>query len=63
MKWVEHVPLFGETRNAHKNALRKTGFKRQFRRPRRRLDDIKMDFKDRGWGREGGGYVTQNGNV
>jgi hypothetical protein len=63
MKWVEHVQLFGETRNAQKDVLRKTGFKRQFRRPRRREDDIKMDVKDTGWGRVGGGYMTQNGNL
>jgi len=43
MKWVEHVPLFGETRYAHKDVLRKPGFKRQFRRPRRRKDDIEID--------------------
>jgi hypothetical protein len=48
MKWVEHITLLGETRNAHKDVLRKSGFKRQGRRPRRREDDIKMDVKDTG---------------
>lgn len=55
MKWVQHVRLLGETRNAHKDVLRKPGFKRQVRRPRRRDDDIKMDVKDTVWGGGRGG--------
>jgi hypothetical protein len=40
--------ILGETRNAHKDVMRKPGLKRQIRRPRRRWDDIKMDVKDKG---------------
>lgn len=58
-----HVPLLGETRNAQKDMLRKPGFKRQFRRPRHRQDDVKMDLKNTRWGSVGGSYMTENGNV
>jgi hypothetical protein len=65
MKWVEYVPPLGETRNAHKDVMRKPELKKQVRRPISRQDGIKMGVKDKGWGGGGvgGSYMTQNGNV
>jgi hypothetical protein len=50
MRWVGHVALMGEKRNAYKILVEKPEGKRSLGRPRRRwVDNIKMDVREIGW--------------
>jgi hypothetical protein len=50
MRWAGHVARIGEAWNAYKILVRKPEGKRPLGRPRRRwVDNIKMDFRDKGW--------------
>jgi hypothetical protein len=63
MRWAEHVTRMGEKRNAYRLSEGKPGGKRPLgRQRRRRLDNIKMDLGEIGWG--GGDWIrlTQNRN-
>jgi hypothetical protein len=51
MRWAVHVTLKGEKRNTHRGLIGKPEGKRPLGRPKRRwVDNIKMDFRERGWG-------------
>jgi hypothetical protein len=51
MRWVGHVARMGEKRNAYRFLVGKPEGKRPLRRPRRRrVDNIKMDLLEIGWG-------------
>jgi hypothetical protein len=51
MRWVGHVALMGEKRNAYRLLVGKPEGKRPIGRPRRRwVDNIKMDLLEIGWG-------------
>jgi hypothetical protein len=50
MRWVGHVALTGDMRNAYKIFVGKPEGKRPLGRPRRRWEDkIRMDLKEIGW--------------
>jgi hypothetical protein len=47
MRWAEHVPRMGETRNAHNVLFGKSERKRRLERSGRRWEDnIKMDHRE-----------------
>jgi hypothetical protein len=47
---IGHVICMAEMRNAYKIPVRQPEGKRPLRRPRHRKEDnIKMDFKEKGW--------------
>jgi hypothetical protein len=49
MRWAGHVARMGEKRNAYRLLVGKPEGKRPLGRPRRRrADNIKMDFRDKG---------------
>jgi hypothetical protein len=51
MRWAGNVAQMGKKRNACSILLGKPEGKRRLGRPRRRrLDDIKMDLREVGWG-------------
>jgi hypothetical protein len=51
MRWAGHVARRGEERNAYRILVGKPEGKRPLGRPRRRWEDnIKMDFREIGWG-------------
>jgi hypothetical protein len=51
MRWAGHVALMGEKRNAYRVLVRKPVAKRPMGRPRRtRVDNIKIDLRERGCG-------------
>jgi hypothetical protein len=51
MRWAGLAARMGEKRNAYKIMVGKPGAKRPLGRPRRRwADNIKMDFREIGWG-------------
>jgi hypothetical protein len=51
MRWVGHVTCIGEKRNAYRILVGKPEGNRQLRRPRHRWEDnIRMDFREIGWG-------------
>jgi hypothetical protein len=51
MGWAGHVARMGEKRIAYRNLKRNPEGKRPLGRPRCRWeDDIKMDFREIGWG-------------
>jgi hypothetical protein len=49
MKWVGHAAQMGGKRNVYRMLVGKPGGKRPLGRPRRRMDNIKMDLRDRVW--------------
>jgi hypothetical protein len=50
MRWAGHVPPIGTKRNAYRILMVKTEGKRPPGRPTHRLEDIKMDRRQTGWG-------------
>jgi hypothetical protein len=51
MRWTGHLAQFGEKRNAYGILVGKPERKRPLGRPRRRrVDNIKMDLRELGWG-------------
>jgi hypothetical protein len=51
MRWAGHVARIGEKRNAYKILVGKPQGKRPLRRQRRKwVDNIKIDFREIGWG-------------
>jgi hypothetical protein len=48
MRWVRHVACMEEMRNAYKILVGKSKGVRPLGRPRCRLEDIKMDFREMG---------------
>jgi hypothetical protein len=50
MSWEEHVAQMAETRKPYRILVGKPEGKRPLGRPkRRRVDNIKMDFREIGW--------------
>jgi hypothetical protein len=50
MRWAGHVAQIGEKRYQSKILVRKPARKRPLGRPRRRrVNNIKMDLRERGW--------------
>jgi hypothetical protein len=50
MRWAGHAARIGETRNVYRILVGKPEGKRPLGRPRRRwVDNIKMDFREKGW--------------
>ena len=52
MRWAGHVALMGEGRGVHRVLVGKPEGKRPLGRPRRRWEDIKMDLREVGGGRD-----------
>jgi hypothetical protein len=51
MRWVEHVALMREKRNACRLLVGKPEGKKPLRRPRHKwLDNTRMDLEEVGWG-------------
>jgi hypothetical protein len=51
MSWTGNVERIGEKRNAYRILVEKPEGKRPIERPRlRSVDNIKMDFREIGWG-------------
>jgi hypothetical protein len=51
IRWAGHIALIGEKRNADRILVGKPEGKRPLGRPRCRWEDnIKMDFREIGWG-------------
>ena len=51
--WAEYVARMGESRSAYRALMGKPEGRRKLKRPRRRWEDnIKMDFREFGWGGE-----------
>jgi hypothetical protein len=50
MKWAGNVSRMGEKRNAYTLLVGKPEGRRPLGRPRRRLDNIRMDLVEVGWG-------------
>jgi hypothetical protein len=49
--WAGHIPCMGERRLAYRVLVGRTEGRRLLERPRHRWEDnIKMDFRDMGWG-------------
>jgi hypothetical protein len=48
MRWVGHVALMGETRNAYNNLVGKSEGKRPLGRPRRRSENIRIELVQKG---------------
>jgi hypothetical protein len=59
MRWAGHVARIGEGRNVYRVLMGKPEGKRPLGRPRHRWEDgIKMDLREIGWLRGGGGVWT-----
>jgi hypothetical protein len=50
IRWAGHVERMGERRGAYRVSVGKPEGKRPLGRPRRRWEDIKMDFQGKGGG-------------
>jgi hypothetical protein len=58
MRWADHVERVGEKRKAYRLLVGKPKGKRPLGRPRHRVDNIRMDLAEVGWGDVGWIYLA-----